>query len=297
MVSLSRLHTSQLTSVSSSPAAVIAALLSLALAGCGSTTTNSEPATVTQTVTVSSGPSGATSSAPVAADSPTTQPSTAYKSTSDEELYGRLVADANALGIPGGATQIGTLAEGTCAVASGSMTKSDSDLLLRETAPLAWALLESWTQEQRDTFAALVIKDGYCGSTVSTTSTAITAPRAGAASRELPGSQALIITASEKVGCQVDVDHVSCQVAFNLDTPSRVPGSCGPANGVGFEPNGEWRWTCGDLGGGRKFTTVIEGTTYRAVGWTVVPVNGGLMITNDATGHGMLVDPDMVQPL
>ena len=52
-----------------------------------------------------------------------------------------LAADAHAKRIPGGTTQIGTLAEATCTLTSGSMTKSDVDATLRDTAPAAWSLL------------------------------------------------------------------------------------------------------------------------------------------------------------
>jgi hypothetical protein len=92
----------------------------------------------------------------------------AHAVPSDDELYGRLAADAHAKGIPGGTTQIGTLAEATCALTSGSMTRSDVDGTLRDTAPAAWSLLQSWTQAQKQAFAGLVITDGYCGSIVTT---------------------------------------------------------------------------------------------------------------------------------
>lgn len=82
----------------------------------------------------------------------------------DDATYGRLAADAHAQGIPGGTTQMDTLAEATCALASGSMTQSDVDATLRDGAPLAWSLTQSWTKEQRHAFGALVIVDGYCGS-------------------------------------------------------------------------------------------------------------------------------------
>ncbi len=85
-------------------------------------------------------------------------------------MYGRLAADAHAKRIPGGTTQIGTLAEATCTLTSGSMTKVDVDATLRDTAPAAWSLLLSWTQAQKQAFAALVVADGYCGSIVTTQS-------------------------------------------------------------------------------------------------------------------------------
>lgn len=84
----------------------------------------------------------------------------------DDATYGRLAADAHAQGIPGGTTQMGTLAEATCALASGSMRQSDTDAILRDSAPAAWSLLQSWTQPQTRAFRALVIADGYCGSLV-----------------------------------------------------------------------------------------------------------------------------------
>jgi hypothetical protein len=86
----------------------------------------------------------------------------------DDATYGRLAADAHNRGIPGGTTQIGTLAEAVCTLTSDSMTRGDVDATQRDTAPLAWSVLQSWTQAQKQTFAALVIADGYCGSIVTT---------------------------------------------------------------------------------------------------------------------------------
>jgi len=94
----------------------------------------------------------------------------AYADPSDDAAYGQLAADAHANGIPGGTTQIGTIAEGTCALTSGSMTRSDVEGTLRDTAPAAWSLLQSWTQAQKQSFAGLVVKDGICGSIVTTQS-------------------------------------------------------------------------------------------------------------------------------
>ena len=82
---------------------------------------------------------------------------------SDDAIYGRLAADAHAQGIPGGTTQIGTLAESVCAARDGSTSITDIKALLQEGAPLAWALLQSWTNVQVKTFFRLVVADGYCG--------------------------------------------------------------------------------------------------------------------------------------
>jgi hypothetical protein len=90
----------------------------------------------------------------------------AHADPDDDATYGRLAADAHAQGIPGGTTQLGTLAEATCALASGSMRQSDVDATLRDGAPAAWSLLQSWTKAQTHAFGALVIADGYCGSTL-----------------------------------------------------------------------------------------------------------------------------------
>jgi hypothetical protein len=100
----------------------------------------------------------------------TVPPGVAYADPYDDAAYGQLAADAHANGIPGGTTQIGTIAEGTCALTSGSMTRSDMEGTLRDTAPAAWSLLRSWTQPQKQAFAVLVIKDGICGSSVTTQS-------------------------------------------------------------------------------------------------------------------------------
>jgi hypothetical protein len=82
--------------------------------------------------------------------------------TSDEELYGRLAADAHAQGIPGGLAEIGTLAVATCSVAAGSTSLSDALAILRDNSPELLPLLRSWTRAQARTFADLAIADGIC---------------------------------------------------------------------------------------------------------------------------------------
>ncbi len=51
----------------------------------------------------------------------------AHADPDDDAAYGRLAADAYAQGIPGGTTQMGTLAEATCSVAAGATSQSDAE--------------------------------------------------------------------------------------------------------------------------------------------------------------------------
>lgn len=80
---------------------------------------------------------------------------------SDEDLYGKLVNDAHAQGIPGGLEEIATLAVATCSVANGT-SLSDALALLRDNSPELLPLLRSWTRAQSRAFADLAIADGIC---------------------------------------------------------------------------------------------------------------------------------------
>ena len=59
--------------------------------------------------------------------------------------------------------------------------------------------------------------------------------------------------------------------------------------------SGQFDWRTANLGmapEGQPDTTLVEGQTYHFQGWTIVPSSDGTTFTNDATGHGMVIDSD-----
>ncbi|GJF17817.1 hypothetical protein NGTWS0302_16730 [Mycolicibacterium cyprinidarum] len=130
-----------------------------------------------------------------------------------------------------------------------------------------------------------------------TMATSTVSPTTGApAAVDLPISygHALISTPSGKTICQVDIEYVGCESAFTFRTP---PSECSgtPSNIISLRANGSIRWSCGNLGGARTFTTLSYGTTYRALGWTILSTSQGTTFTNTATGHGMFVSVEQVR--
>ncbi len=113
------------------------------------------------------------------------------------------------------------------------------------------------------------------------------------------GGSAWVKTPSGKTYCQVLVyedhrphtqeprrDTVSCGVEFNFPTE---------ACGVWVNADGDWDWFCGNAGN-PDFITLAYGTPYRVLGWTIESTLEGTTFTNDATGHGMFVSVDRVEP-
>jgi hypothetical protein len=59
--------------------------------------------------------------------------------------------------------------------------------------------------------------------------------------------------------------------------------------------SGQFSWRTANLGmapPGQPDIVLVEGTTYRFEGWTIVPTGDGTTFTNDVTGHGMSIDSD-----
>jgi hypothetical protein len=48
--------------------------------------------------------------------------------------------------------------------------------------------------------------------------------------------------------------------------------------------------------GDQLYTTLAYGTEYRSLGWTIAPTSDGTAFTHDATGHGMTVSVNSVEP-
>jgi len=114
---------------------------------------------------------------------------------------------------------------------------------------------------------------------------------------ELPISDGLlgemVVTPSGKPHCLVLVDEVVCHVyCFSVPTPLRHGQ---PATGVRISADGDWDWNYAGFAPKRAIT-LAYGTTYRARGWTIEPTPEGMTFTNDATGHGMFVSVEGVEP-
>jgi len=80
---------------------------------------------------------------------------------------------------------------------------------------------------------------------------------------------------------------IYCGVDFSFPTP---------CPGVWIRADGEWDWNCANALLEWFDNTLEYGTTYRAAGWTIEPTREGTTFTNDATGHGMFVSVERVEP-
>lgn len=117
-------------------------------------------------------------------------------------------------------------------------------------------------------------------------------PPTAAVSIPSRSGSAFVITRSGKIACQIRADDVGCQVQWSVATPLQYGA---PANGVRVSANGDSEWVTGDMGH-QSYTTMTYGTRYRTLGWTVTPTSDGTTFSNDATGHGMTVGVQGVEP-
>lgn len=107
-----------------------------------------------------------------------------------------------------------------------------------------------------------------------------------------PSMGEMVITPSGNQHCLVRADTVACHIDFSVSTP-RKRGQ--PATGVQINADGEWDWMY-DRFAPKDAITLTDGTNYRARGWTIEPIREGVTFTNDATGHGIFVSVDGVEP-
>ena len=99
----------------------------------------------------------------------------------------------------------------------------------------------------------------------------------------------VIESVSDETRCKITRADVQCETQF---APARVIG-VQRANSVYVTADGEVHWMLSNL---VVFPPVrIDYRTYFGVGWTIVSNGDGTRITNDRTGHGMLVRPDRVR--
>lgn len=61
---------------------------------------------------------------------------------------------------------------------------------------------------------------------------------------------------------------------------------------------GDFSWADGNIGAGEIENDIVltYGRTYHLHGWTIAPDSSGTRFTNDATGHGMFVSVENVDP-
>ncbi|MGV0740046.1 hypothetical protein ABQF35_27205 [Mycobacterium syngnathidarum] len=106
---------------------------------------------------------------------------------------------------------------------------------------------------------------------------------AGATPLEPENGYVFIETKSGKTRCQLSKQDVGCESDFT-DAPV-IDGE--QANGVRLTPDGQIKWVVGNLGDIPVVT--LDYRKYSAVGWTIDANEDGTRISNDASGHGMLI--------
>ncbi len=100
-----------------------------------------------------------------------------------------------------------------------------------------------------------------------------------------PPSQAVQLDDIGYPHCQILADRVLC-----------LGGKGWPQKVAFVAPSGEFKWGSGTSLGGGQPLPVVPGQTYHWFGWTVVASSTDMTFTNDATGHGMTVNGDNVNP-
>ncbi|WP_135451962.1 hypothetical protein [Mycobacterium sp. DL99] len=92
-----------------------------------------------------------------------------------------------------------------------------------------------------------------------------------------------IETKSGRTRCQLSKQDVGCESDF-----TNAPVIDGEhANGIRLTPDGQIKWVVGNLGDIPVVT--LDYRTYSAVGWTIDAREDGTRISNDRSGHGMVV--------
>ncbi len=103
----------------------------------------------------------------------------------------------------------------------------------------------------------------------------------------------VVQTAGGDTQCIVETAFVGCETS-GTSWQQHADGS-GPYHGVRINTDGTGSWVDGNLGAAAP--TTLDDQTYRAQGWTIVSnQSGGLLFTNEKTGHGALVSAAGVQP-
>jgi len=107
-----------------------------------------------------------------------------------------------------------------------------------------------------------------------------------------------VSTVSGAVRCVLSSDHVSCERSGGgfPGAPASESGG-GTMNIARVESDGSFGWGLANMGSGQdNMVTLQYDQPYQFKGWSVAPTSDGTRFTNDATGHGMFVNIDVVDP-
>jgi hypothetical protein len=106
-------------------------------------------------------------------------------------------------------------------------------------------------------------------------------------------------TVSGAVRCVISADHVGCERVSIDGFPGAPPSQSGAGNFniAGVDADGTFDYGEGNIGGVDSGEVVLDyGRIFQINGWTVLPSFDGTRFTNDASGRGMLVGIDGVNP-
>ncbi|OBG89308.1 hypothetical protein A5733_00080 [Mycobacterium sp. NS-7484] len=110
-----------------------------------------------------------------------------------------------------------------------------------------------------------------------------TALPSGATPLQPQNGYVFVQTKSGKTRCQLSTQEVGCESDFT-NAPV-IDGSA--ANGVRLTPGGNINWVLGNLGDIPAVT--LDYRKYSALGWTIDASSEGTRISNDSSGHGMVI--------
>ncbi|OCB11159.1 hypothetical protein A5717_20860 [Mycolicibacterium porcinum] len=105
----------------------------------------------------------------------------------------------------------------------------------------------------------------------------------GATPLEPENGYVFIETKSGRTRCQLSKQYVGCESDFT--NPPVIDGE--HATGVKLTPDGQIKWVVGNLGDIPVVT--LDYRSYSAVGWTIDASEDGTRISNDGSGHGMVI--------
>jgi hypothetical protein len=100
-----------------------------------------------------------------------------------------------------------------------------------------------------------------------------------------PPTQAVQLDNISYPHCAIQPDRVNC-----------IGGSGWPTKVAFVAASGEFKWANGSSLSGGQPLPLTPGQTYHWLGWTVAASSTDMTFTNDATGHGMTVNPGNASP-
>lgn len=106
-----------------------------------------------------------------------------------------------------------------------------------------------------------------------------------------------VSTVSGVVRCVISSVHVSCEHSGGFPGAPSTESGGGKMNIARVESDGSFGWGLANMGSGQDNVVTLQyDTPYQFKGWSVAPSSEGTRFTNDATGHGMFVSKDVVDP-